>query len=134
MVADILARVQQLQMGVKLDVRFIPELLSCLRADLDARIPQTRHMWRPLTFPRPLPTPVPVPVPTSASASTPQVNSNASDGSGWGSVKYIELHTTPRAMPHMSFRVYLKMVLDKIEARAPALYSFSRVFLVTITH
>ena len=37
---------------------------------------------------------------------------------GSAQVTYIELRTTPRAMPHMSRRVYLETVLDEIEARA----------------
>jgi adenosine deaminase len=62
--------------------------------------------------------------PTSLKRATRAVLSHFLDpdstsGSAAGSVEYIELRTTPRVTPHMSRRVYLEMVLDEIEARAP---------------
>ena len=119
--AEILAMVQKLQTGVKLDVidDFFP-IFSAVYALTSTPASLKRATRGVLShFLDPQPTPVPVPVPASASASTPQVNGNVSGGGGWASVKYIELRTTPRATPHMGFRVYLETVLDEIEARAP---------------
>jgi len=90
--------------------RLLPALPSHLRTDLDAHILECVTCGILLHFLDPQP--------TLAPTSTPQVNGGGGDG-GWAAVKYIELCTMPRAMPHMSRRVYLKMVLDEIEAHAP---------------
>ena len=113
MAAEVLAGVQRLQVGVVLDSigDFFP-LFPAIYA-LTSTPASLKRVTRGVLshFLDPLPTPVPAP--------TPQVDGNGRDGGGWAAVKYIELRTTPRATPHMSYRVYLETVLDEIEARAP---------------
>jgi len=112
--AEILAKVQDLQTGVKLDVidDFFPifSAVYALTSSPASLKRATRGVLSHFLDPQPL---------ASAPASTPQVNGNARGGGGLAAVKYIELRTTPRATPHMSFRVYLETVLDEVEARPP---------------
>jgi adenosine deaminase len=120
-IAEILARVQHLQTGVELSVidDFFP-IFSAVYA-LTSTPASLKRVTRGVLshFLDPQPAPVPVPASTSASASVPQANGNASEAGGWAAVQYIELRTTPRATPHMTYRLYLETVLDEIEARAP---------------
>jgi len=116
--AEILARVQHLQTGVELDAidDFFPifSAVYALTSTPASLKRATRAILSHFLDPQPTPTPAP------ASASAPQVNGKASDGGGGrAAVKYLELRTTPRATPHMSFRIYLETVLGEVEARAP---------------